>query len=157
MFGNLGTTTGGKELLKLSQSIILLPLNKTYTWIPFLRWSSQSYSLKSIDKWLLPQLSPQWGVILLGPCRICFFNRPHFMIFPQICFSIKGFLPVLKDITKVIRPPQVTDSRYSYRYSYRCSSNSRPQIGNSPSPQVTDFFFPIICIWGRRLYNLMFV
>ena len=50
----LVNTTRGKELLILSQSTILLSLNTTYTWIPFLRWCSQSYSLKSIDKWLLP-------------------------------------------------------------------------------------------------------
>ena len=41
-----------------------------------------------------PQLSPQWGVILLGPCRNYFFNRPHFLIFlivfnhyAPFCFS----------------------------------------------------------------------
>ena len=31
----MGFTTGKKELLKLSQSNILLSLNTAYTWIPF--------------------------------------------------------------------------------------------------------------------------
>ena len=60
----------------------------------------------------------------------------HFI--PQICFSIKGFLPVLKRITKVRHPPQVTDSGYSYRYSYRFPIKfTTPDTVRRP-PQVTD-------------------